>query len=174
MHDYEVEKSLESMTLIVDTREQMTDRLKARLESSGLPYIRKKLNCGDYSAFCDKVDLSDSVVIERKMNLDELAMCLGTQRKRFEREFIRAKESQTKVYLLIENASWDVLFNNSSYLMRCHSKYSAKSMVSSLFAWMSRYNITVVFCNEDNTGKIIREILYREMKERLRCLKVDS
>ena len=72
MHDYEVEKALDSITLLVDTREQMTDRLKDRLELAGLPYERQKLDYGDYSAKCDVYDLSTEVVIERKMNLDEL------------------------------------------------------------------------------------------------------
>ena len=167
MHAYEVEQSLNSLTLLIDTREQMTDRLKERIESAGIPYERKKLNYGDYSAKCDVYDLSTEVVIERKMNLDELAMCFGTQRKRFEREFERVKEAGATIYLLVENASWDVLYNQDSYKMRCHSRYSQKAMISSLTAWMARYNMKVVFCNECNTGRLIKEILYREMKERL-------
>lgn len=170
MHDYEVEKALDSITLLVDTREQMTDRLKERLELAGLPYERQKLNYGDYSAKCDVLDISKDVVIERKMNLDELALCFGTQRKRFEREFERAKEAQATIYLLIEDATWDVLYNESSYKMRCHSKYSAKAMIASLTAWMARYKMKVVFCNEANSGKLIKEILFREMKERLKVI----
>jgi len=168
MHEFDVEKSLESMVLLVDTREQMTDRLKERLESVGLPHERHKLDFGDYSAKCDVLDISDKVVIERKMNLDELAMCFGTHRQRFEREFERAKAAGATIYLLIENANWDVLFSEDSYKIRCHSRYSSKAMISSLAAWMARYKMRVIFCNEINSGKLIREILFREMKERLR------
>lgn len=168
MNDYEVEQTLNSMVLIIDTREQMTDRLNERIKSVGMPHERKKLDFGDYSAKCDVLDLSDQVVIERKMNLDELALCFGTQRKRFEREFKRAKDAKATIYLLIENASWDVLYNPDSYKMRCHSKYSAKAMIASLTAWMARYKMRVVFCNENNSGWLIKEILFREMKERLK------
>ena len=63
MHDYEVEKALDSITLLVDTREQMTDRLKDRLELAGLPYERQKLDYGDYSAKCDALDLSKDVTL---------------------------------------------------------------------------------------------------------------
>lgn len=167
MNAYEVEQSLKSLTLIIDTREQITGRLDVRIQSAELPYERKKLDFGDYSARCDALDLSDKVVIERKMNLDELAMCFGSQRKRFEREFERAKKVNAKVYLLIENANLDTLYNEDSYRMRCKSKLSRKAMLASIFAFLARYGITVLFCHEDNTGKIIREILYREMKERL-------
>ena len=167
MNAYEVEQSLQSLTLLIDTREQITGRLDVRIQSAELPYERKKLDFGDYSARCDALDLSDKVVIERKMNLDELAMCFGSQRKRFEREFERAKEVNAKVYLLIENANLDTLYNEESYRMRCKSKFTRKAMLASIFAFLARYNITVLFCHEDNTGKVIREILYREMKERL-------
>lgn len=167
MHAYEAEQTLNSIVLLVDTREQMTDRLKERLELVGLPYERQKLDFGDYSAKCDSLDLSNKVVIERKMNLDELALCFGSQRKRFEREFERAKNAGAITYLLVENASWDVLLSEDSYKMRCHSRYSAKAMIASLTAWMARYNMKVIFCNESNSGRLIKEILYREMKERL-------
>lgn len=168
MHDLEIEETLNTLTLLIDTREQLTEKLSERIKTAQLPYERVKLNYGDYSAKCDLLDLSQSVVIERKMNLDELALCLGSQRKRFEAEFKRAKENGATVYLLIENANWDVLFNEESYKLRCHSKYTAKAMIASLTAFMSRYGLKVVFCNEKNTGYLIREILFREMKERLR------
>lgn len=173
MHEFEIEQALSNMVLLIDTREQITSRLEERLESAGLPWIRQKLDFGDYSAKCDLYDLSREVVIERKMNLDELAMCFGTQRKRFEREFLRAQEAGAKVYLLVENASWDVLHSEDSYKMRCHSRYSAKAMIASLTAWMARYNMRVIFCNEHNSGKLIKQILFREMKEKLHGLDKD-
>lgn len=173
MHDYEIEKSLDSMVLLVDTREQMTDRLKERIELAGLPYERHKLDYGDYSAKCDVLDLTKTVVIERKMNLDELALCFGTQRKRFEREFERVKEAGATIYLLIENASWDVLYHEDSYKMRCHSRYTSQAMIASLTAWMARYNMKVIFCSDGNSGKLIKEILFREMKERLRDVRQE-
>ena len=43
---FELNRSLASMVLLVDTREQPTKRLKRRLEDAGLPYERKKLNVG--------------------------------------------------------------------------------------------------------------------------------
>lgn len=167
MTPYEVEKALNELTLIVDTREQTTARLEHRLESAGLPYIRKKLDYGDYSAKCGDLDLSGDVVIERKMNLDELALCFTSQRKRFENEFIRAKEAGAKVYLLIENATLDTLYSEDAYKIRCHSQFKRKAMLASITAFIARYGIYVIFINEDNAGLIIREILYREMKERL-------
>lgn len=155
------------MTLIIDTREQDTDRLRRRIKQTGLSFVRQKLDFGDYSAKTTldngtEFDISSSVSIERKMNLDELCACYCKGRKRFTREFERAKSAGAKVYLLIENANLEKVYNGSY-----RSKMSPQALTASLFAWLARYNCQIIFCKEETSGKIIREILYREMKERL-------
>lgn len=155
------------MTLIVDTREQDTDRLRRRIRQTGLSFVRQKLDFGDYSAKTTldngtEFDISSSVSIERKMNLDELCACYCKGRKRFTREFERAKSAGAKVYLLIENANLEKAYNGSY-----RSKMSPQALTASLFAWLARYDCQIIFCKEETSGKIIREILYREMKERL-------
>lgn len=167
MNPFEVSRALKNLTLIVDTREQDTDRLRRRIRQTGLSFVRQKLDFGDYSAKTTldngtEFDISSSVSIERKMNLDELCNCYCKGRKRFTREFERAKLAGAKVYLLIENANWEKAYNGSY-----RSKMSPQALTASLFAWLARYNCQIIFCKEETSGKIIREILYREMKERL-------
>lgn len=167
MNPFEVSRALKNLTLIVDTREQDTDRLRRRIRQTGLSFVRQKLDFGDYSAKTTldngtEFDISGSVSIERKMNLDELCACYCKGRKRFTREFERAKLAGAKVYLLIENASWENTFNG-----KYRSKMTSSALTASMFAWLARYNCQIIFCKEETSGKIIREILYREMKERL-------
>ena len=167
MNPFETNRALKNLTLIVDTREQDTDRLRRRIRQTGLSFVRQKLDFGDYSAKTTldngtEFDISSSVSIERKMNLDELCACYCKGRKRFTREFERAKSAGAKVYLLIENANWEKAYNGSY-----RSKMSPQALTASLFAWLARYNCQIIFCKEETSGKIIREILYREMKERL-------
>lgn len=167
MNPFEVSRALKNLTLIVDTREQDTDRLRRRIRQTGLSFVRQKLDFGDYSAKTTldndtEFDISGSVSIERKMNLDELCACYCKDRKRFTREFERAKSAGAKVYLLIENANWEKAYNGSY-----RSKMSPQALTASMFAWLARYNCQIIFCKEETSGKIIREILYREMKERL-------
>ena len=167
MNPFEVSRALKNLTLIVDTREQDTDRLRRRIRQTGLSFVRQKLDFGDYSVKTTldngtEFDISSSVSIERKMNLDELCACYCKGRKRFTREFERAKSAGAKVYLLIENANWEKAYNGSY-----RSKMSPQALTASLFAWFARYNCQIIFCKEETSGKIIREILYREMKERL-------
>lgn len=68
------------------------------------------MNFGDYTAYVKlpngkSFTLADKVVIERKMDLTELATCYTSQRERFTKEFERAKERGAKIYLLVEDAT---------------------------------------------------------------------
>lgn len=167
MNPFELRESLENITLLVDTREQATKRLQDRIENTGFFYKRKKLDVGDYSCECklpsgEVIDFSNKVAIERKMNLDELCLCFGRERKRFEREFERAKEKGCKVYLLVENASWEKVYNG-----KYRSLLTPNALIASLHAFRVRYGMQIDFCKEETTGKLIRDILYRELRQYL-------
>lgn len=167
MTPFEISCSLDSITLLVDTREQPTSQYRRRLNETGFPWQRKKLDFGDYSAKCilengNELDFSSSFAIERKMSLDELCACYCRGRGRFEREFLRAKEAGAKMYLLIENGSWE------KALSGCYqSRMSSGALTASLMAWLARYNCQLLFCRPETTGRLIHEIIYREVKERL-------
>jgi len=165
MHPVAVKEQLERMVCLVDTREQATARAKRRLSGIGLPIQRVALPFGDYSARCDVLDLRGAVSVERKMDLDEVARCYCQDRPRFTREFERAKAAGAKTYLLIENGSLDKAYTGSY-----RSRVTPQSLVSSMMAWLARYDCQLLFCGEELSGKVIHDILYREMKERLEAL----
>lgn len=172
--DKEKSSILRSMGVLADTREQVWGHVKASLEAASCPLERGKLDQGDYTAFvpmnsfpgfCDVpgvYSLQDEVVIERKANLDEIAGNFTTGRDRFEREFIRAKSKGIKVFLVVENASWaDIMSHNY------RSQLSPKSLMGSLLSWQAKYNVTIVFCRPEETGKILYSTLYYWLKARL-------
>jgi hypothetical protein len=103
-----------------------------------------------------------SCVIERKMSLDELASCFTRSRDRFRREMERACSNHSTVYLLVENGSYEGIIKH-----RYKSRYNPTAFLASLTAWTVRYNIIPIFCKAETSGQIIKEILYRDMKERL-------
>lgn len=132
-----------------------------------LPYERKKLDFGDYSAKCtlpqgEEIDFSSEFAIERKMSLDELCACYCRSRQRFQKEFERAKEKNAKLYLLIENASWENVYNS-----KYRSKMTSKALSASMLAYLARYDCQLIFCKSETSGKLIGDIIYREVKERL-------
>lgn len=162
MDHFAVDRALSTMTVLCDTREQDTLRARKRLKQIGVPIERVALSFGDYSARCDVLDIQDRVAIERKMDLSELAHCYCQDRKRFVREFERAKEAGAKLYLLIENGSLD-----DAYSGHYRSKVHPSSFTASILAWLARYDCQILFCKAENSGQVIHDVLYRELKERL-------
>ena len=162
MNHFDVNKALSTMTVLCDTREQDTLLARKRLKQIGVPIERVALSFGDYSVKCDTLDLRDIVAIERKMDLSELAHCYCQDRKRFVREFERAKEAGSKLYLLIENGSLD-----DAYSGHYRSKVHPSSFTASILAWLARYDCQILFCKAENSGHVIHDVLYRELKERL-------
>ena len=172
MTPFELQKTLESLTLLLDTREQETASLKRRLKDIDLPHKRQKLDFGDYS--CEVTLPNGAVgrfdrlfVIERKMNIDELASCFTSQRKRFTAEFERAKAAGAKIYLLIEGATMEKIVNG-----QYRSKVSPNALMASIFAFLVRYNCQILFCKSETSGRVIKEVLYREAKEYLQDMEV--
>jgi ERCC4-type nuclease len=169
MHPVDVDASLKSMVCLVDTREQDTPAFRERISHFD-QWERHKLDAGDYSA---KFLLPDSswyflpIAIERKYAIDELCMCYCQQRGRFEREFERALEAHSKLYLLVEGGSWENVYNG-----KYRSQMNPKSLVGSILAWLARYNCQLMFCKKETSGQLIKDILYREGKEAL--LKLDQ
>ena len=172
MDIFEQKEVLKSFGLIVDSREQDTSRARRRYKTFGVPYARATLDYGDYTfnavlpggaALYDTQErIFPSVVVERKESLDELAQCLTRSRERFEREFSRAVNHGAKIYLVCENGSWEQI-NAGKY----RTRMASAAFFNSLTAFMARYDMSVLFCKEDTSGQLIKNILYREFKERL-------
>ena len=179
MDTYEQIAMLNSMKIFIDTREQPTDRAMKRYESFGVPYERRKLEYGDYTYTAQKPDgtwlygeeekIYPSITIERKYSLDELAMCFTHERDRFDREFLRAKEHKAKTILLVEDATWENLLNG-----RYRSKFHPKAFAASVSTYLSRYDINLVFCKAESTGRIIHDLLYYDLRERILEGEYDS
>ena len=68
-------------------------------------------------------------------------------------------------YLLIENGDWEKAYTGSY-----RSQVKPEALTASIIAWLARYNCQLLFCKEETSGKLIHDVLYREMKERLEAL----
>ena len=153
--------ALRELTIICDSREQQT-HCKEYFDKKKIPTITRKLDVGDYSAQIGDMTLECDVTIERKHSIDELAGNLSSNRDRFEREFLRAKAKGIKVFLVVENCSYQDI-----YLHNYRSQLTPKSLMASLMSWQVRFNITVIFCEPENTPRLIHQILYYAAREQL-------
>ena len=171
MNNFDIENCLDSMFILCDTREQPSKRSEQRYQAFGVPYRRQTLNYGDYTYnfrlndkdfFPEGITIGGDVVVERKMDLEELSMCFTSGRDRFKREFERIKSAGARVYLLVEDGSYEKIIHH-----RYKTQFNEKAFLASVLAWQARYDCKVVFCHKEITGQVIKEILYRELKERL-------
>ena len=171
MHALDVEEILKTFRIIVDTREQETPKAQHRYRAFGVPYERGTLNYGDYSANITIDDnplydlekpICSKCIVERKMSLDELAICFTSGRDRFEREFQRAKDNGARIFMVVENGSYERI-QRHDYKSRFHPN----AFLSSLTAWIVRYDIKLTFCQTMTSGLLIKEFLYRDIKEQL-------
>ena len=172
MDAFEIRDTLSTFRILADTREQNTSRATERFAAFGCPVERVTLSYGDYCGqvtfpngndlYCTSNTIQPEVVIERKMSLDEAAACFTRGRDRFRREFERAADAGAKVWLLVEGGSWEAIANH-----RYRSKFNENALRASLLAWSIRYDLKLIFCKPGTSGALIKEILYREMKEKL-------
>lgn len=167
--DTEVKKLLDSMVILVDTREQENGHLLSYFDKKKIPHEKKALSTADYSCKIPKNDelgisrdiyFTDSIMVERKASLDELAGNLTKDRTRFESELIRAKGAN--IALMIENATYADLV-----MGRYRSEYNAKSFVATLATYSARYGLDVNFVEKELAGNWIYHRLYYAVREEL-------
>ena len=167
--DKEIKELLGSIVVLIDTREQDNEHICKYLSQKKIPYESKKLDYGDYSVKIPKNEeigvqrdffFDDSVVVERKGSLSELAGNLTNDRTRFESELIRAKGAN--IALMVENATYADLV-----MGRYRSDYNAKSFVATLATYSARYGLDVNFVEKELAGNWIYHRLYYAVREEL-------
>ena len=179
MRSYDQVKSLSNFRVIVDTREKNTEKSKIRFREFG-SFERQALTVGDYTfnatlpsgkKLHDETHAVEPMVaIESKLDLGEIASCFaGNKKHRFYNELERAKAAGCKLYLLVEDATWDDIFEH-----RYRSQMQPEVLIANLNAIQARYDVHLVFCKSEYSGKLIKCLLYREFKELLQQGKFDD
>jgi ERCC4-type nuclease len=167
--DKEIKQLLASMVVLIDTRENENSHITEYLTKKGVLFESKKLDYGDYSILLRKneelgvyrdIFFDNSVIVERKGSLDELAGNLTVGRTRFESELLRAKGAN--MALMVENATYGDLVRGNY-----HSKYEPKSFVATLATFSARYGLDVNFVEKELAGNWIYHRLYYAVREEL-------
>lgn len=171
MEYLDITEALESIEIIVDSREQPSEQAEKRYKAFGCPYRRQTLSYGDYTYNFrlngkelidpDKTVCADCI-IERKASLEELSSNLTHSRDRFMREFTKARDNGASIYLLVENSDL-----KSIYAGHYRTHFDKNAYFASFIAFLARYHIQPIFCPAEMSGRVIYEILYRELKDRL-------
>lgn len=164
--DKELNSLLKSMKICYDTREQ-DEHVKDELSKKGIECERRKLDYADYTFVIPKNESlgifndlygDDKIVIERKKSLDELANNLSNDRERFEYELQR--KGNARFILIVENGSFEDIKKH-----KYQSLYQPKSYLATLYTFMARYNMQVVFLNREYVSEYIYLMCYYQLRE---------
>ena len=164
------------MQVQVDTREHAKEweRIKGQFDTLGVQCFRSKMYVGDYQSLDNP-----RLVIDRKKDLQEICGNVCQQHERFKAELLRAKEQGIKLVILCEHGA-DVKSLEDVYFWQNPRKYqirwktvngkrvkdviSAKAvdgnqLYKSLCTIRDRYSVDFIFCQKEETGRKIMEIL---------------
>lgn len=163
MTDKQIGEILNSMTILVDTREQKNEYILTYFDVNGIKWKKQKLDSGDYSVeFSDKYkELNECVIVEKKNSLTEIAGNFTKGRDRFYREFERVKHKHK--HLVIENATWKKVVNESY-----RSQMSYKSMIASIISFAVKYNMPTWFVGKDESPMLIYNLIYYDVRNLLK------
>ena len=165
----EIEAALKTITILVDTREKVWGHIEAGFHALGCPYVLREggLKFGDYSYEYitpdgARVSCENIIVVERKANAEELSGNLTGKRRQFAAEFEKARAAGAKVYLLIENCNWGKI-DSHDY----RTNLNAAAFETSLWSWMTKYDLRLQFCNSSFTAKLIYGIFRYHLRAML-------
>lgn len=139
----------------------------------------KGLKTGDFTICVQlpnncQINFQDKIVIERKKDLNELCCNLFDKKDeegltRFERELVRAKEQDIKVILLVEiDNMHSKIMSSKHFRYDKASKVSPKSFNSILRSLQARYDISIEYCEKNQSARLIHDILYYHVREYLK------
>lgn len=164
------------MDIQIDSREKARAirKIVKTFDDNGVKHFSSKLLVGDYMSLDNP-----RLIIDRKQNLQELCGNVCQQHERFKRELLKAMDVGIQLIILIEHGNdiksiEDVYFwkNPRKHEVRWRTvngkkeRYAASSkavdgnqLYKSLCTIRDRYNVRFEFCEKNDTGKKIIELL---------------
>lgn len=142
------------ITAVIDSRE------KTPLELASLNVERATLVTGDYSV----KGLTDVIAVERK-SLQDLAMCVGRERSRFEREILRLLAYPHR--LVVVEGSWNDIERGPG-LGAWRGAISPNVMKGSILGWMAQGVPFLLAGDHEAAGKLVANFLFVAARKRWR------
>lgn len=173
-------------TLLVDTREQKWDHVRDGFDRLGVTYAKSKLYVGDY-AWADR----QSIVVDRKQDMNEVYSNLVSQHARFRAELQRAQEANVHLIVLVEQSGISTLADVAKWenpreekwhmLHSAHERgkllyrdiptrppVSSDRIMNIMQSMADKYGVEWRFCNKEDTAVAILSLLKEESHVSLR------
>ena len=170
--DATITKLMKNMVVIVDTREQANHHIISYFDKKGIKYKIRKLDFGDYSCFLEAneelgllqdVSLENRFVIEKKNSLEEISTNFTKGRTEFANEFIRARDKNARIHLMVEDGSWERIHEH-----QYDSQFNEKSFYNSMLSFIGKYDLSLEFVPRELAPIHIVRVIQMELKEILK------
>jgi ERCC4-type nuclease len=163
-----LEEFMSKAVILVDNREKVNDHIINYFKKNKIEYKIAYMETGDYAITLnmdgETMKSALHIVIERKNSIDELVGSFK-YRQRFANEFMRAKKSNTRMILLVEDPNGYENIIKGNY----RSEYLPKALMNSLKAFETRFNFQTVFLNKKYSGQYIYDTLSFYLREAVLC-----
>lgn len=165
-------------TIIEDTRNNQDKWafLREELKAKGYNVVRSKLYVGDYTLIHNQ-----TICIDTKKDLMEVAQDCFQDHDRFRTEMIRAKETGIKLYILVNseyifNIYGVKYFNVPTYKSTTYktingvkivnhrrgekmTKFNPETLQKTMITMQNKYGVEFIFCKKEQTPFKLLELL---------------
>ncbi|PEP84161.1 nuclease [Bacillus pseudomycoides] len=164
--DTEINKILKTLTIVIDTRENVNDHIRDYLNQKDIPVKLQKLDTGDYGCMIPKNeelgiprDIYLDGRVERKASIDEITGNLQKDTQTaFENELIRSKDIPFTLY--VEDPRGYEKMIKGEY----RSKYNPLALLGRLNTFKAKYNFEIVYLDKKFSGNWIYHHFYYQAK----------
>lgn len=149
----------------IDSREKKFTHVTDSFDQLGIKWFVSKLPCGDYQTL-DNARLC----VDRKQNLEEVCTNLCQQHERFKAELLRANDLGIRLIFLVEHSRsirslGDVRHWINPRLSVSPLALSGMELYKRLRTIETKYGTQFLFCEKQNTGKTIIQLLTQNIPE---------
>lgn len=164
------------MDIQIDSREKARAirKIVKTFDDNGVNHFSSKLLVGDYMSLDNP-----RLIIDRKQNLQELCGNVCQQHERFKRELLKAMDAGIQLIILIEHGNdiksiedvyfwknprkhevrWRTVKGKKERYVASPKAVDGNQLYKSLCTIRDRYNVRFEFCEKNDTGKKIIELL---------------
>ncbi|HEF1855796.1 TPA: ERCC4 domain-containing protein [Bacillus cereus] len=169
--DKEISNILKTLTIVIDTRENVNGHILDYLHQKDISIRNQKLDTGDYGCMIPKNeelgiprDIYLDSRVERKAHMDEITGNLQKDTQTaFENELIRSKD--IPFTLIVEDLHGYEKMLQGKY----RSKYNPLALLGRLNTFKAKYNFEIVYVDKKFSGNWIYHHFYYQAKHYLRA-----
>ena len=167
--DKELKEILKKMVILTDTREKTNKHITDWFDKNKIKYKVKKLDYADYSVYLPAgsikgierdIYFTDSICIERKNSIDEVAGNFKDDAVRLKNELLSLNKYDVKYFIFLEDALFHKHIRNGNF----RSMYDSKTLYARFKGLEAEFNTVIVPISKEYMASEIYNTLYYHVR----------